>query len=46
MNAEFCIVFDPKGDKSAPFIYPALKAPILIRNDSLISEDSKAKKGL
>ena len=27
-----------------PSIYPALKAPTLIRNDSLTSEESKANK--
>ena len=29
--------------KNAPFIYPAFKVPILIRIDSLTSEESKAK---
>ena len=33
----------PKGEKLHPSIYPALQSPILIRNDSLISEESKAK---
>ena len=28
---------------NAPSIYPASKAPILMRNDSLTSEESKAK---
>ena len=34
----------PREVKNTPFIYPALKTPILIRNESLSSEDSKAKK--
>ena len=33
-----------KEAKIVPFIYPALKSPMLIRNDGLISEKSKAKK--
>ena len=32
--------------KSAPSIYAALKAPILIRNDSITSKESKAEKML
>ena len=36
----------PKGGKNAPSIYPALKAPILIRNDSLTSKESKAENRL
>ena len=42
----FALSLIPKGSKNAPFIYRALKAPILIRNDSLTSEESKAKKPL
>ena len=34
----------PMGGKNAPFIYPALKALILIRNGSLTPEDSKGPK--
>ena len=33
-----------EGGKNAPSIYPALKSPILIRNDSMTSEESKAKR--
>ena len=33
----------PKGGKNASFIYHALKAPILFRNDSTTSEESKTK---
>ena len=33
----------PKGGKNIPSIYPPLKAPILIRNDSLTSEESTAR---
>ena len=43
-NADFCIVFNPQDSQNAPSSYPALKVPILITNDSLISEESKAKK--
>ena len=32
-----------KKAKNAPSIYPALKAPIFIRNDNLTSEESKVK---
>ena len=34
----FALSLIPKGGKNAPSIYPGLKAPILIRNDSLTSE--------
>ena len=40
----FRLFLIPKGGQNAPSIYPALKAPILIRNGSLISEKSKAVK--
>ena len=33
-----------KGGKNAPSTYPSLKAPVLIRNDNLTSEESKLKK--
>ena len=33
----------PKISKNAPSVYPALKAPILIGNHSLTSEESKAR---
>ena len=33
-----------KRVRNAPSSYPALKVPILITNDSLTSEESKAKK--
>ena len=36
----------PKGSKNVPSIYPVLKAPILIRTDSLTSEEPKAKNSL
>ena len=36
----------PKGGKNASSIYPALKLPIFIRNDSLTSEEWKAKNSL
>ena len=39
----FALPLIPKGGKNAPSIYPALKAPILIKNDSLTSEESRAK---
>ena len=46
-NGEFCIVFYfQRKQKNAPSIYPALKAPSVIRDDSLTSEKSKAKKAL
>ena len=41
-NFAFSLI--PKGGKNAPSIYSALKAPILIRNDSITSEESKAGK--
>ena len=34
----------PKGRRNELSIYPVLKAPILTRNDSLFSEESKEKK--
>ena len=40
----FALFSLPKGGKNAYSIFPALKAPSLIRNDSLTSEESKAKK--
>ena len=39
----FSLSLIPKRGKNTPYIYPALKAPILIRNDCLTSEESKAK---
>ena len=39
----FVLSLIAKGDKNARSIYPALEAPILIGNDSLTSEESKAK---
>ena len=39
----FILPLIPKGGKKAPFIYPALNVPILIRNDDLTSEEFKAK---
>ena len=46
-NAEPCIVFYPQGrQKNVSSIYPDRKVSILIRNDSLISEESKAKNRL
>ena len=33
----------PKEGKNASSIYPALKVPLLIRNDSLTSEKFKAE---
>ena len=36
----------PKEGKNAPSIYLVLEAPILIRNHSLTSEESKAKSRL
>ena len=35
-----------KGGKNVPSIYPALKASILIKSDSITSEDYKAKNRL
>ena len=40
---DFTLRSIPKGGKNATSTYPALKASILIRNDSLTSEESKAK---
>ena len=41
-NAEFYIVCNAQGtQKSVPFTFPALKAPILSRNYSLAFEESK-----
>ena len=42
----FALFLIPKRGKNAPSIYPALKAPTLIRYDSLTSEESKAKNRL
>ena len=42
----FTLSLIPKRDKNAPFIYPSLKAPILIRNESLTSKESTAKNRL
>ena len=39
----FALSLIPKRGKNAPSIYPALKVPILIRNDSLTSEEPIAK---
>ena len=39
----FALFSFPKGGKHVCSIYLALKAQILIRNDSLIFEESKAK---
>ena len=41
LNFELSLIL--KGGKKAPSIYPALKEPILIRNDSRTSEESKTK---
>ena len=41
---KFALSLIPKRGKNAPSIYPALKVPILIRNDSLTSEEPTAKK--
>ena len=38
----FALSLIPKGDENSPSFYPGLKAPILIRNDSLTSEGLKA----
>ena len=39
----FALSFIPKGGKNAPSIYLALEVLIQIQNDSLTSEESKAK---
>ena len=39
-------VFNSQGAKNAPSIYLALKATILIKNDNLTSEESKAENNL
>ena len=39
----FALSLIPKGGKNTPSVYPALKAPILIRYDSLTFEESKTK---
>ena len=39
----FALSLIPKRDKNTPSVYPALKAPILIRYDSLTFEESKTK---
>ena len=41
----FALSLIPKGGKNATF-YLALQAPILIRNDSLTSEESNTKNHL
>ena len=38
----FALSSIPKGSKNASSIYPAFNVPILIRNDSLNSEECKA----
>ena len=40
----FALFLLPKAGQNVSSIYPASKALILIRNDSLTSEESKAKK--
>ena len=40
----FALSLIPKEGKSASSINPSFKAPILIRNDNLTSEESKTKK--
>ena len=42
----FALSFIPEGGKNAHSIYPALRAPILIRSDSLTFEKSKANNSL
>ena len=42
-NAELCIVFN---SKNASYTYPALKVPILIRNNGLTSEESQERNRL
>ena len=42
----FALSLIPEGGKNGPSFYPALKAPTLIRNDRLTSEESKAKNRL
>ena len=42
----FVLSLIPKGGENARSIYPALKAPTLITNDSLTSDESKAKNHL
>ena len=39
----FAFFWLPKEGKNTCSIYPALNVPVLIRNDSLTSEESKAK---
>ena len=39
----FALSLIPKGGNNAPSIYPALKAPISIRNDSLTLRNPKQK---
>ena len=41
LNFALCLI--PNGGKNTPSIYLAFKVPILITNDSLTSEESKAK---
>ena len=40
----FILSVIPKGGKIAHSIYPVLKVPILITNDSLTSEESNPKR--
>ena len=40
----FALSPTPEGGKNASSIYPTFNVPILIRNDSLTYEESKAKK--
>ena len=42
----FVLSFIPKGGKKCTFNLSSLKAPILIKNDSLTFEESKAKNRL
>ena len=42
----FALSLIPKGGKGAPSIYSALKGSILIKNDSLTFDESKAKNRL
>ena len=39
----FALYSMPRGGKNTPFISPALKTPILIRNDSLTSDEFQGK---
>ena len=42
----FALSLNPKRGKNCESIYPALKVPIFIRNDSLNSEEFKVKNRL